>query len=55
MAAPTNSMPVYLIKFYTSNAVQLDLDVWIPIPAGKFPYCYLINNVGNVEAMGIEV
>lgn len=55
VAAPTNSTPVYLIKFYTINGVQVDLDVWIPIPAGKFPYIYLMNNVGNFEAMGIEV
>ena len=55
VAAPTNVIPIYLTKFFTINGLQLDLDVWIPIPTGKFPYIYLMNNVGNFSAMGIEV
>lgn len=55
VSAPTNALVVYQIRHRTSDGLRpWDEDVWIPIPAGKYPYVRL-GGAGNLTVVGIEV
>ncbi len=54
-AAPTNPVPVCTVLKNAVANVMRELSVWIPIPAGKYPY--VKSPVGNadIQVFGIEV
>lgn len=54
-ATPTSPKGVWTIVANQVNGLLLDLDVWIPIPAGKYPYIFCQGTTWNVTVMGIEV
>lgn len=54
-SAPTNRKVVYRTIYMQGAGLRGDLDVFIPIPAGKYPYIYGNGSWWNIAAMGIEV
>lgn len=54
-AAPTGATSVWVVEIMQGNGYLMDLAVWIPIPAGKYPYAKFNQTLWNFVAYGIEV
>ena len=55
VTAPTNSKTLSQIQAMQGNGYMMDLDVWLPIPAGKYPWVSFNQATWNFQAYGIEV
>jgi len=53
VAAPTNAVIVWDVSYENPANLLNPRSVWIPIPAGKYPFLQLTPG-GNVQAVGIE-
>lgn len=54
-SAPTNAKMLWQVTFFTVNGLNVDVEVFLPVPAGKYPFALATGAGWGLSVFGIEV